>query len=554
MQNPWQRSALLLTCAFSISLAATVSVARAQATPVKESSSTLDIDLRDARLEEAITILAQQSGLDNVVIIPGDKANAYQKITLKLRDKGVEATLKAIARAAGASVEESDGIYYLRPAGQAPVVEKSKTPEPVATVVVPTAPARSKSQFVKIPLNFLAPSDFVKLMDDPTYNYLVKTMIIPEAMAASRNMQPLAPPNILQPNGNPILPTDLTGSGVLGAGQRGGMMGGGMMGGGGFGGGAGGFGGGGRQGGGFGGQPGGGIGGGQPGAGGQGQNQRSLRPPGIDNILSSDADNTLIVQGDPADIDELKALIRLLDVAPKQVEIRAEFVTVNIQDVNSFGIQWQFSPANNLDLSQQAAAGSAPNLAVQYASGNAVASLRAAYIKQTNRILQAPIISTSNNTPASVFIFDTAFINQSVVIPGQLGGQPTVATQPIPITASNQFFVTPHINGDGTISMLLNPQLQSFTTAITPNTPPRSTTQGVSTFRRIKSGETMMLGGFITKQEDGGELRIPFLSSLPLIGELFKQKSNTVTGVETLIFVTPRIIEEINTGGGGSNL
>jgi general secretion pathway protein D len=549
MQNPWQRSAFVLACALSISLVATVSSAHAQATPVKESSSTLDIDLRDARLQEAITILAQQSGLDNVVIIDSDKANAYQKITLKLRDKSVEITLRAIARAAGATLEESDGIYYLRPAG-ASAPKAPEAPKVEAPVVVPI---RGKGQLVKVPMTYLAPSDFVKLLDDPFYNYMVNKVIVPEAL--SRNMQPIAPPNIATPGGAGItgLPTEGTYSGVLGAGQRpgGGMMGGGMMGGGG-----GGFGGGGRQGGGLGG-PGGGFGGqGGPGggAGGQNQNQRSLRPAGIDNILASDADNTLIVQGDPADIDELKALIRLLDVAPKQVEIRAEFVTVNMQDIDNFGIQWQFSPANNLDISMAPAAGNSPTLAVQYASGNAVASLRAAYVKQTNNVLQAPIISTSNNVPASVFVTDQAWINQSVVIPGQLGGQPTIANNPIPIISSNQFLVTPHINGDGTISMFLQPQLQSFTTAIVAGTPPRQTTQGVSTFRRIKSGETMMLGGFVTKQEDGGEIRMPLLGSLPIIGGLFTQKSKTVTGVETLIFVTPRIIEEINTGGGGAIL
>ena len=553
MQNPWQRSALLMACAFSIPLAMTVSVARAQGTPGKEASNTLDIDLRDARLQEAVTILAQQSGLDNVVIIDGDKPNVYQKITLKLRDKGVETALRAIARAAGATVEESDGIYYLRPAGQsAPVVEK-KASEPV--IVAPVAPVRGKSQLTKVELKFLAPSDFVKMMDDPTYNYMVNKVILPESISSNRNMQPITTPNISPtgtlPNMRPAVPTESTGSGATGAGQRGGGFGGGGFGGGGQGG----FGGG--NAGGFGGGQGG-FGGGNAGggAGGQGQNQRSLRPAGIDNILASDADNTLIVQGDPADIDELKALIRLLDVAPKQVEIRAEFVTVNMQDIENFGIQWQFSPANNIDISQAPASGNTPTLAVQYASGNAVASLRAAYVKQTNNILQAPIISTSNNTQATVFVSDLVFINQSVVIPGQLGGQPTIANNPVPIISSNSFTVTPHINGDGTISMFLFPQLQSFTTAITAGTPPRQTTQGVVTFRRIKSGDTMMLGGFITKQEDGGTISMPLLGSLPLIGELFKQRSKTVTGVETLIFVTPRIIEEINTGGGagGSNL
>lgn len=553
MQNSWRRSALLMVCALSIPLATTVTMARAQSTTGKDVSKNIDVNLRGARLEDAVVVLTQQTGLENVVIIPGN----YQKVTIKLTDKGVESALRAIATAAGAVVEESDGIFYLRPIGAAPLVEKKAEPQVVVVEKKPEAPVRGRSQFTKITLQYLPPSDFVRMLDDPTYNYIVSKMVIPEALAGTKMQQPLAAPNIsilgsdkTQAGAGPIQ-TEVTGSGALGAGQRGGF-GGGMGGGGMMGGGQAGFGGRGGQGG-F-GQPGGAGGFGQPGAGGaNGQQQRSLRPPGIDNILSSDADNTLIVQGDPADIDELKALIRLLDVAPKQVEIRAEFVTVNMQDIENFGIQWQFSPANNIDISMAAPTGNSPQLAVQYASGNAVANLRAAYVKQTNNILQAPIISTSNNTPATVFISDTAFVNQSTVITPQFGGNPVVANQLVPISTFNLFSVTPHINGDGTVSMLLNPSLSSQSQTATGT--PRITSQGVSTFRRIKSGETMMLGGFVTKQEDGGEVRIPFLGSLPIVGDLFKQRSKTVTGNETLIFVTPRIIEETNSGSGsGSNL
>ncbi|WP_395094672.1 hypothetical protein [Armatimonas sp.] len=546
MQNPWQRSTSLMMCALSISTVATVSAARAQGTPVKEATnSTLDLDLRDAFLKDAILVLTQQSGLDNVVIINGDRPDGFQKITLKLRDKSVDTVLRAIAIAAGASLEESDGIYYLRPGGTAPVVEPKALPITKDVIKPVVVAARPKPLLVKIELKYMPPSDFVKHLDDPTYNYIVHNLILPDALKAQQGMgQPIAPSNVTSLN--PVPTESSAVGGASGAGQRGG----GGFGGGGFGGGN--QGGGGRPGGfGGGGNQGGGIGGGGIGGGGQNQNpnQRSLRPLGIDNILASDADNTLIVQGDAQDIEELKALIRFLDVAPKQVEIRAEFVTVNMQDIESFGIQWQFSPANNLDISMAPPSGSTPQLAVQYASGNAVANLRAAYVKQTNNVLQAPIISTSNNTPATVFISDVAFVNQSTVIQPQFGGPPIVANQLVPITAVNLFTVTPHINGDGTISMFLNPQLQSQT--INSSGVPRQTTQGVSTFRRIKSGETMMLGGFITKQEDGGEVRVPLLGSLPIIGDLFRQKSRTVTGVETLIFVTPKIIEETNTGGGG---
>ncbi len=57
-------------------------------------------------------------------------------------------------------------------------------------------------------------------------------------------------------------------------------------------------------------------------------NQRSIRPAGIDNIISV-GDGSLVVQGDPEDIDELKAIIRLLDVPVPSVECRIEVVSVS---------------------------------------------------------------------------------------------------------------------------------------------------------------------------------------------------------------------------------
>ncbi|WP_395094712.1 hypothetical protein [Armatimonas sp.] len=57
-------------------------------------------------------------------------------------------------------------------------------------------------------------------------------------------------------------------------------------------------------------------------------NLRSLRPPGIDNIIAV-GEGTLLVQGDAADIEELRNLIRQLDVPIPSVECRAEVVSVS---------------------------------------------------------------------------------------------------------------------------------------------------------------------------------------------------------------------------------
>jgi type II secretory pathway component GspD/PulD (secretin) len=60
----------------------------------------------------------------------------------------------------------------------------------------------------------------------------------------------------------------------------------------------------------------------------------------------------------------------------------------------------------------------------------------------------------------------------------------------------------------------------------------------------------MVLGGFITKQEDREERRVPLLSDLPIIGNLFIQRSRRVVGSEVLIFVTATIIEDTPSRGG----
>src|SRR4028118_1911209 len=132
------------------------------------------------------------------------------------------------------------------------------------------------------------------------------------------------------------------------------VVGSGGAGGGGFGGGGGGQFGGGQFGGG-GGQVGGQVGiGGQGGVGGVGgvgtQPAGSIftLPEGIDQMVAIDPQNALLVYGTEEGLRELEALIAFLDRPLRQVEIEAQFVQVNTQDVNQFGIT--FSNISDTDI------------------------------------------------------------------------------------------------------------------------------------------------------------------------------------------------------------
>ena len=60
----------------------------------------------------------------------------------------------------------------------------------------------------------------------------------------------------------------------------------------------------------------------------------------------------------------------------------------------------------------------------------------------------------------------------------------------------------------------------------------------------VNDGETVVLGGILTKSEGESESAVPFLSKIPVIGWLFKKKSKFENQDELMIFITPTIVKE----------
>jgi type II secretory pathway component GspD/PulD (secretin) len=77
---------------------------------------------------------------------------------------------------------------------------------------------------------------------------------------------------------------------------------------------------------------------------------------------------------------------------------------------------------------------------------------------------------------------------------------------------------------------------------------PDTVTQYVQCLRTIKSGETMVLGGLTRKTETSSVNKVPILADLPIIGSLFRSKSSTREDSELLIFVTPVVLPDPDTG------
>ena len=75
---------------------------------------------------------------------------------------------------------------------------------------------------------------------------------------------------------------------------------------------------------------------------------------------------------------------------------------------------------------------------------------------------------------------------------------------------------------------------------------PAINTNQITTSALVNDGETIVLGGVFREENTTTETKMPILGDLPYVGRLFKRTENASRRTELLIFVTPKIITEIN--------
>lgn len=547
MRLSWARLALLTVLAGAV--VAPLSVAKAQ----QASDVRVDLNLKDADMMAATQALFQRTGIQFVI---EPSADPYQRITLKLDAVTPEEAVRYICQAAGAYFKRDElGVYLIshnKPAVEAPApVAPTKVPKTMRRIRVLKAGARDIYDQVM----FSMPFDVTRgLQELKRFNELMSPIDRNRVLGPSSNpLQVQFPQQTFQPvNASPQV-APLTGAesgsdiklpGSEGAHQLGGFGGGG--GGQGFGGGGQGIGGQGGRG----GQGGvGGAGGGATLVGGQG-----LVGDSIDFISYDPTDNSLVVRGNEDDINQLQTYVNLFDVAPRQVEIKVEFITTTDTISKDFGAEFLYNRGALF-------AGTTPGTFVNtgdpvflnYATGDVTSRLRTSLTEGSGKVVSAPIVRTLNNQPALIsnFVETYIFYNLTTVSNGVVINTP----QPQALVAQTSLSVAPRINDDNTITVFLQPTIENFVGfSVGPDGEqiPNTSFQSISVVARVKNNETIVLGGMTNKNESESQNKVPVLAELPIIGQFFRQTTKARSSSELLIFVTPSIVdEETTTGPGG---
>jgi len=160
------------------------------------------------------------------------------------------------------------------------------------------------------------------------------------------------------------------------------------------------------------------------------------------------------------------------------------------------------------------------------------------------KVLSSPTISTLNNQKAIIRVGNQdVFFNSGVVV---AGGDTVVQTfQPVTIDVGIILDVTPQISEDGTIIMNIHPSITEKTgEKVTPDgktTFPLLSVRETDTTVKVKDGQTIIIAGLMQEKKEESFIGFPVLQSVPVLGGLFRYKTEKKRNSELVIMITPTL-------------
>jgi type IV pilus secretin PilQ/predicted competence protein len=299
---------------------------------------------------------------------------------------------------------------------------------------------------------------------------------------------------------------------------------------------------------------------------------------GTDDVIFDESTNMVIVRTSPKRMEELDGIMKAMDVKSQQVEIEARVVSANRSFLRDLGVQLglqAFSnslnnvvtgvptsamnsplvraprpPASSAAPSASAgttstgplplnvnlgAAAPTSGIGYLYSGGNMLldAFITASEAKGTARLLSKPKILTQNHVQGVML--------QGVQIPVQTNVNNTVSTQFFNFAL--KLTVTPQITEEGSIFLDANVENSTPDFSHQVQGVPTVNTEQAITRVLVNDGGTVVIGGVLIDQNQINYRMVPGLGNVPVIGNLFKNKSVSTQTQELLFFLTPKILK-----------
>lgn len=265
----------------------------------------------------------------------------------------------------------------------------------------------------------------------------------------------------------------------------------------------------------------------------------------------------LIVMDTPDRVLKILDLVKRINHAIRQIYIQARIVMINKEAKEELGIAWSFEErggklSNVIDDLRKSGDNQALWDLVKNSGAfnlNASSTLTLGIVKDALKI-DAEIKALQDRNLAKVLSAPRVMV---------LDGESAIIKQgqEVPYVTTNRFGesnvefkeailslnVVPTILPNDYIVLQVSITNDSVSHQVLANNYPLLNKQAMSTSLFLRDGVTVVIGGIQVKNDSNGELRVPILSNIPLIGRVFRHTVKQNDNMELLVFLTPRVVQ-----------
>ncbi len=292
-------------------------------------------------------------------------------------------------------------------------------------------------------------------------------------------------------------------------------------------------------------------------------------------ITPDTVNNSLLIYADQANYRIIEATLLQVDKPQIQVAIDATIAEVTLTNDLSYGVQTYLTsrnvglkpntgsilntqattaPATTTDPTTGATtvAGSLTNAFINRAFpgfnflvGNGTqptAILDALHAVTSVKVLSNPSLVVINNQVATLQVGD--------VVPVSTGSATVLTTSNTVVNTIDYrntgiiLRVAPRISANGNVRLDVEQEISNVPTSSsnTPNLTPTVSERKVKSSILVANGQTVLLAGLISEQQNGTRNALPVFDQIPVLGDAFGHQDNNTTRTELIIFIRPQII------------
>ncbi|PXW93355.1 general secretion pathway protein D [Sphaerotilus hippei] len=247
------------------------------------------------------------------------------------------------------------------------------------------------------------------------------------------------------------------------------------------------------------------------------------------SIQADPATNSLIVTAAPPLLKELRAVIERLDARRAQLYVESLVVEVDASKARDVGVKWQqifnISTLSGLTLGTVAEA-------LESMSG-------------TNILSTANVVTLDNEEAKIVVGQNVPFVTGSYTTTSGTSSNPfqTIERKDVGVTLR----IRPQISENGSVRMTIFQESSSISSTAatgTSNAGPTTNKRSIETNVIVHDGRIVVLGGLIQDSQTDDAAEVPYLSSVPVLGALFRSRSHSRSKSNLIVFLRPVVMRD----------